>query len=737
MKQLKNWFIFTLLFFFAFALVACGGETEEPETTDSEETTAETTEEETAEEMTEETPADPYVIGVSNGFVGSEWRTQMIQNMEEVNAEFMAQGITAELVIESADVDVQGQIQQIQNLMNRGVNAIIVNPNSQDGLNAVLEEAVEAGIVVIAVDQEISAAGAVNVVIDQTEWARISARWMAEQLSGEGDLVLIEGFVGHPANEARMAGVEEIFGEYPNINVVGRDSGMWDQATGQQVMSDFLASLPNIDAVWTQDGMALGVLQAVRTANPDAWPLISGEARAGYMQLWNEILADEQPGFTSIGVVNPPGVGASGIRVAIELLNGTALDEGKLAGTFGNTLYVPIPGVVDSTNFADEYAKVADSPASYTVDGFISQDQAHDLVMGTVTAEDLMGELMDTAVSTTTASEEEPMEAPADPFTIGISNGFVGSEWRTQMIQNMQELNEEWMAAGLTTELVIESADVDVQGQIQQIQNLINRGVDAIIVNPNSQDGLNIVLEEAVDAGIVVIAVDQEISAAGVYNVVIDQTEWARTSTRWFADQLGGEGDIVLIEGFVGHPANEARMAGVEEILAEYPDINVVGRDSGMWDQATGQQVMSDFLASLPNIDGVWTQDGMALGVLQAINTANPDTWPIISGEARAGYMQLWNEIRTDTNPDFTSFGVVNPPGVGASGMRVALELMMGGTADSAQLAGPFGNSLYVPIPYVVDADNFDELIAEYGDAAASYTLDGFISQEEAAAFME
>jgi ribose transport system substrate-binding protein len=322
-----------------------------------------------------------------------------------------------------------------------------------------------------------------------------------------------------------------------------------------------------------------------------------------------------------------------------------------------------------------------------------------------------------------------------ESFTIGVSNGFVGSEWRTQMIENIEDVVEELRETGIDLDLVIESADVDVAGQIQQIQNLMNRGVDAIIVNPNDQSALNDILEEAVDEGIVVIAVDQEISAQGVYNVVINQKEWAMISARWLMEQLDGAGDIVLIEGFVGHPANEDRMDGVEEVLAEYPGVNVVGRQSGQWDQATGQQVMSDFLASLPNIDGVWTQDGMAMGALTAVRTADPAEWPVMVGEARAGYIQMWNEVLQE-RPDFVSFGVVNPPGVGADGVRVAVEILLGGEVDESQLAGPFGNSLYVPIPFVVNADNFAEIYAEFGDRPASYTLDGVITQDQAYGFM-
>ncbi|MBN8594109.1 MAG: substrate-binding domain-containing protein [Anaerolineae bacterium] len=320
-------------------------------------------------------------------------------------------------------------------------------------------------------------------------------------------------------------------------------------------------------------------------------------------------------------------------------------------------------------------------------------------------------------------------------YVIGVSNSFVGSEWRTQMIQNIEETARLMGEAGIEVELVIESADTDVQGQIQQIQNLLNRGVDAIIINPGDQSGLNSALEEATEEGVVVIAVDQEIAAEGVYNVVIDQKEWAKISMQWLAEQLGGEGNIVLIEGFVGHPANEARMAGVEEVLAEYPGITVVGRESGMWDQATGQQVASDLLASVPDIDGIWTQDGMAMGVLTAVRSANLETWPLVTGEARSGYLQMWAETVAE-NPDFSTIGVVNPPGVGGSGLRVAVQILEGGVVDESQLAGPFGNTLYVPIPYFIDGSNFEFFSGLYAESPESYTLDGMIDQATAASFM-
>src|SRR6266542_2179383 len=116
------------------------------------------------------------------------------------------------------------------------------------------------------------------------------------------------------------------------------------------------------------------------------------------------------------------------------------------------------------------------------------------------------------APATAVATEAPATEAAAGPFTIGISNPFISSEYRTQMIAELQETNKEYMDKGITTELVIESTDTDVAGQIQQLQNLMAKNVDAILVNPGDVSGLNATLQEAVDKGIIVISVDQELN---------------------------------------------------------------------------------------------------------------------------------------------------------------------------------------------------------------------------------
>ncbi len=647
--------------------------------------------------------AKAFTIGISNPFISSEYRTQMIAELIEVNKEYMGQGLTTELVIESADTDVAGQIQQLQNLMAKNVDAILVNPGDVNGLNATLTEAVNKGIIVISVDQELNVPGVYNVGIDQKAWAMTSARWLAEKLGGKGEIVQIEGFPGHPANVARMEGVAEVLSGYPGIKVLATDTGKWDEATGQQVMSNFLSAYPTLTGYWTQDGMAIGALQAVMAANPAVWPQGVGEGRCQYLKLWEEALTMNAD-FDSIAVANHPGVSPTGLRIAVNMLMGKQVDESKLGGANGLSFVLPLAAVITKENLADGLAMCEGKPDAFLLDKILTDEEVQQYFVQEA--------------------------AQTKKFTVGISNPFISSEYRTQMIAELIEVNKEYMDQGVANELVIESADTDVAGQIQQLQNLMAKNVDAILVNPGDVNGLNATLLEALNKGIIVISVDQELNVPGVYNVGIDQKAWAMTSAEWLAKKLEGKGNVVEIEGFPGHPANVARMNGVDEVFAKYPDIKVLAKDTGKWDEATGQQVMSNFLAAYPNMTGYWTQDGMAIGALQAVMAANPAKWPQGVGEGRCQYLKLWQEALT-MNPDFDSIAVANHPGVSPTGLRIAYNMLMGKKVDTAKLGGSNGLSFVLPVAAVITSENLDEGLAMCEGKPDAYLLDDILTDEE------
>lgn len=319
-------------------------------------------------------------------------------------------------------------------------------------------------------------------------------------------------------------------------------------------------------------------------------------------------------------------------------------------------------------------------------------------------------------------------EGGADgPFTIGVSNGFIGSEWREQMLSVLEEAFGEYEAEGIVDELVVESADVDVNGQIQQIRNLIRSDVDAIIVNPNSPTALDQVFAEAADQGIKIVAIDQAVESEDVTNVVIDQAEWASISAEWLAEEVGDGGEIVAVNGIDGHPANEDRWGGASAVFEE-AGVDVVASDFAEWDQSQGQTVTRDLLASNPGVDGVFVQDGMALGAFQALEAEGLEDEVAITGEARVGFMKKWAEMRED-DPEYTSIGTPNPPSVSVSALHVVIRMLQG-----QEFAGDAldGNSLFLPMPETVTDDNFDAQFDEVSDEPDAYAVDTALTPEEA-----
>ena len=201
-----------------------------------------------------------------------------------------------------------------------------------------------------------------------------------------------------------------------------------------------------------------------------------------------------------------------------------------------------------------------------------------------------MKKLTALALSTVAAIAVSVFSAEAKDLKIGLSNGWVGSEWRTQMIDEAKAAAEAWKEKGQNVEVVVQSANVDVPGQIAHVRNFINEGVDAIIINPNSPTAFDPVFAQAKEAGILVISTDAEVSSPDAIYVGIDQKAWGAAGAKWLAETLGGKGNVVAINGVAGHPANEMRVAGYKEVFSQYPDIKIVNEVNANWDQAQGQQ---------------------------------------------------------------------------------------------------------------------------------------------------
>jgi ribose transport system substrate-binding protein len=319
--------------------------------------------------------------------------------------------------------------------------------------------------------------------------------------------------------------------------------------------------------------------------------------------------------------------------------------------------------------------------------------------------------------------------ATAKDFTIGLSNGWVGSEWRTQMIDEAQTAAAAWGKKGVNVKTIAQSATVDVPGQIAQIRNFINQGVDAILVNPNSPTAFDPIFAQAKAKGILVIATDAEVSSKDAIYVGIDQKAWAMQSAEWLAKTLGGKGNVVCINGVAGHPANQMRVSGYKEVFAKYPGIKILNEVNANWDEAQGQQAMQSLLATYPQLNGVWVQDGMAAGAWHALSEAKRMD-VAATGEIRVDFLKTWKEN------SYKSGASVNPPGVMASALNVAVLKLQGREFKDGIFKGQYGNAIYIPIP-LLDSSNYLQAYDQVKDKPGYFSVTTVVTPEQAAAFFK
>ena len=139
--------------------------------------------------------AAPYKVYLSMSYIGNDWQAEAT-NMVRAMAASGTLKDKVSLEVQVAGANAQRQIQQINAMVQAGARAIVVYPISPTALNQVVHAACAKGVTIIAYDAEITEPCAYNVHMDQVEAGRVTAEWLAKQMGGKGNLVMLTGVPG-------------------------------------------------------------------------------------------------------------------------------------------------------------------------------------------------------------------------------------------------------------------------------------------------------------------------------------------------------------------------------------------------------------------------------------------------------------------------------------------------------------------------------------------------------------
>ena len=204
---------------------------------------------------------------------------------------------------------------------------LILQPISAESVAAVVEEAYDAGIVVVDCTSPLSGATDkynVSVVARDYDFGYVGAKWLCEQLGGEGNIVCLDGMAGLSSAVLRMEGANAAFSEYPGIKVLASEYANWDYATAKPVMENLMAAYDNIDGVWSSGGdMTRAAIEVWADSGRD-WIPMMGEDCNGFLKLWSQYKDD---GLSCIATSLPTWLFAYGAELGLEVLNGTYTGE--------------------------------------------------------------------------------------------------------------------------------------------------------------------------------------------------------------------------------------------------------------------------------------------------------------------------------------------------------------------------------------------------------------------------
>ncbi|MFE6164667.1 ABC transporter substrate-binding protein [Streptomyces sp. NPDC056486] len=213
--------------------------------------------------------------------------------------------------------------------------------------------------------------------------------------------------------------------------------------------------------------------------------------------------------------------------------------------------------------------------------------------------------------------------------------------------------------------LLTANAQSQFSKQISDVQDLIAKGADLLVIAPLNSDGWEPVLRSAAAKHIPIVTIDRKINAKACKDYVSfigsDFVEQGKRAADQMIKSTGGKGEVAILLGAAGNNVTTERTKGFQDRIKEKaPDLKVVFKQTGEFAREKGQQVTEQLIQSKPDINGIYAEnDEMGLGAVNALKGAGKKAGDVkivtVDGTRNAvqGIVDGWIDGVIESNPRF------------------------------------------------------------------------------------
>ncbi|MGF0175618.1 ABC transporter substrate-binding protein [Streptomyces sp. Marseille-Q5077] len=213
--------------------------------------------------------------------------------------------------------------------------------------------------------------------------------------------------------------------------------------------------------------------------------------------------------------------------------------------------------------------------------------------------------------------------------------------------------------------LLTANAQSQFSKQISDVQDLLAKGADLLVIAPLNSDGWDPVLQAAATKKVPIVTIDRKINATAckdyVSFIASDFVEQGKRAADQMIEATGGKGEVAILLGSAGNNVTTERTKGFKDRIAEKaPELKVVFEQTGDFAREKGQQVTEQLIQSKPGIKGIYAEnDEMGLGAVAALKGAGKKAGAVkivtVDGTRNAvqGIVDGWISGVIESNPRF------------------------------------------------------------------------------------